>query len=252
MDKHRRVFLKHTLLGAAAVGLSSNAVSAALSVDRKAQQYSDDLMVFNTGVGGNNSVDLLKRVDKDCISLKPRLTILMVGTNDMNSVKHVPIEQYESNLASLIRRIKDSGSKVLLMTIIPAYAPDLLTRHPAAFYHPEGVAGRRAQVNDVIKKLSEKHRTEFLDLGHRFQAIGNIGTDRDSLIQNEANSNKRDGIHPTANGYRFIALAVYDYLTARKLTSGNIVCFGDSITKGDGSMDRNSYPAYLKKLLKPA
>ena len=28
-----------------------------------------------------------------------------------------------------------------------------------------------------------------------------------------------------------------------------IVCFGDSITNGDGSIDKESYPAYLKKLL---
>jgi hypothetical protein len=34
-----------------------------------------------------------------------------------------------------------------------------------------------------------------------------------------------------------------------RLPKTGIVCFGDSITKGDGTMDRDSYPAYLKKLL---
>lgn len=242
--------MKNTLLATAATFGSSDLFSS--TIPGRPDGLLEELSIVNAGVGGNNTVDLLKRVDQDCIALKPRLTILMAGTNDMNSVKHIPITDYHNNLTALVNKIKASGSKLLLMTILPCYEPDLFTRHPSAFYQPEGVAGRRKQVNEVVKKVAVKHRTEFLDLGHRFQTLGRIGTDKDSLLQNEANSKKRDGIHPTANGYRFIALAVYDYLTANKLDTGRIVCFGDSITKGDGSIDRDSYPAYLKKLLTTA
>ena len=212
-------------------------------------QDSEDFKVINAGIGGNNSIDLLARIDQDCLSHHPKLTILMVGTNDMNSVKHVPLNAYAANLNLLVKKIKAGGSQVLIMSILPAYEPYLLTRHPAAFYLPEGVSARRNQVNEAIKKVAKSQRIHFLDLGHRFEAIGKIGTDKDSLIQNEANSNKTDGIHPTANGYRFIALAVYDYITAQQLPGKEIVCFGDSITKGDGSIEKDSYPAYLKKLL---
>jgi len=209
-----------------------------------------DCQVINAGVGGNNTSDLLSRIEQDCLRHKPKLTILMIGTNDMNSVKYLPIDQYEANLNTLIKKIKDKGSKLLLMSILPVYEPDLLTRHPASFYEPEGVGGRRKQLNGVVKKAARKHRIHFLDLGHRFSAIGKIGTDKDSLLQNMANSNKRDGIHPTAMGYRFIGLAVYDYIVDHNLPKTQIVCFGDSITKGDGTLDRDSYPAYLQQLLK--
>jgi lysophospholipase L1-like esterase len=208
-----------------------------------------DPIIINAGIGGNNTIDLLNRIDQDCLAKQPKLTVLMVGTNDMNSVKYVPIAQYENNLSTLVKTIKSSGSKVLLMTILPMYAEHLLTRHPASFYEPEGVQGRRRQVNDVIRKVADQQKVDFLDLGHRFSATGKIGTDKDSLIQNVANSNKTDGIHPTANGYRFIALGVYDYIIDHRLPETDIVCFGDSITKGDGTIDRDSYPAYLKKLL---
>ncbi|WP_157273906.1 GDSL-type esterase/lipase family protein [Pedobacter sp. BAL39] len=205
--------------------------------------------VINAGIGGNNTVDLLKRIDKDCLMHDPALTILMVGTNDMNSVKHVPLEQYKTNLETLAKKIRKSGSKLLMMTILPAYEPYLLTRHPAAFYQPEGVTVRRSQVNKVIREVAAKYKAALLDMELRFLAIGKVGTDQDSLIQNEANSNKTDGIHPTANGYRFIGLSVYDYIVDYQLPTSNIVCFGDSITHGDGSIDRNSYPAFLNKLL---
>ncbi|EOR96636.1 esterase [Arcticibacter svalbardensis MN12-7] len=207
------------------------------------------LQVINSGVGGDNTIDLLARIDKDCISHHPRLTVLMVGTNDMNSVKYVPLIEYEQNLISIVQKTKAAGSKILIMSILPFYEPYLLTRHPAKFYEPEGVYGRRQQMNEVIKKVADKYKIHFLDLGHRFEAIGEIGLDKVSLLRNEANSNKTDGVHPTANGYRFIALAVYDYVVLEKLPRNNIVCFGDSITKGDGTMDKDSYPAFFSKLL---
>ncbi|MEH3112530.1 SGNH/GDSL hydrolase family protein [Pedobacter terrae] len=206
--------------------------------------------VINSGVGGNNTNDLIARLDKDCLAYQPQLTILMAGTNDMNSVKHVQLTQYLSNMDSMMKRITSAGSALLVLNILPAYEPYLFTRHPEAFYQPEGVAGRRKQLNGALERLVWKNNVHFLDICHRFEAIGKIGIEKDSLIQNMANTNKTDGIHPTANGYRFIALSVYDYLKANHLhASRSIVCFGDSITKGDGSIDQDSYPAYLSKLL---
>ncbi|WP_295767169.1 SGNH/GDSL hydrolase family protein [uncultured Mucilaginibacter sp.] len=208
-----------------------------------------DINIINAGIGGNNTAEMLARIQKDCLAHKPKLTILMAGTNDMNSVKHIPLEQYEQNMHELSRLITKSGSKLLIMTILPLYEPYLLTRHPASFYQPEGVDSRRRQVNEVIKKVAKAHHAHLLDIGMRFEAIGKVGLDKDSLIQNEANTNKTDGIHPTANGYRFIGLSVYEYIIAHKLPTQQIVCFGDSITKGDGSNNNNSYPGFLYKLL---
>lgn len=208
-----------------------------------------NLPALNKGIGGNNTTDLLARIGKDCLSYQPKLTILMIGTNDMNSVKHVPIDQYEKNLSQLSGQIVQSGSKLLLMTILPAYEPYLLTRHPESFYNPEGVSGRRKQINDIIRKVAAGYKAGLLDMELRFQAVGKIGTDKNSLIRNEANSNITDGIHPTSNGLRFIALSIYDYIVYNGFPKNGIVCFGDSITKGDGSDDGESYPGYLNKLL---
>lgn len=210
------------------------------------------LPAINAGIGGNNTVDLLNRIEKDCLSRSPRLTILMAGTNDMNSVKHVPLLSYEKNISEMARRIKAAGSRLIMMTILPAYEPYLLTRHPAAFYEPEGITGRRRQVNDTIRKVASRHGAVLLDMEQRFIAVGKIGTGMESLIQNEQNARKTDGIHPTANGYRFMALAVYDCILYNQLPTNSIVCFGDSITRGDGSHDKDSYPGYLNQLLTTA
>ncbi|MRG43847.1 esterase [Chitinophaga sp. SYP-B3965] len=231
---HRRVFLTTSFMAGIAMTLRA---------------ADNDPLVINAGVGGNNTDDLLKRIDKDCLSHKPALTVLMAGTNDMNSRKYIPLEQYRKNMGVLIEKIQASKSKVLLMTILPFYEPYLLTRHDPAFYGTDGPAKRRAAVNETIKSLAAQYKTELLDLGTIFEKVGKVGLDKDSLIQNEANSQKTDGIHPTANGYRFIGLAVYEHILLQKLPQKGIVCFGDSITNGDGGIKKESYPAYLNKLL---
>lgn len=255
MDHSRRYFLEKglTLVAGLVAGTYLQAGAGRLpEITKTVRPYVTTLPVINSGVGGNNTIDLLNRIKKDCMIHKPQLTILMAGTNDMNSVKYVPVNQYEKNLITIADSIVSGGSKLLMMTILPAYEPYLLTRHPASFYEPEGVEGRRKQVNDIIRKVAGQYKTHILDMEQRFLAVGKIGTDKDSLIQNEANSNKTDGIHPTPNGYRFMALSIYDYILYNNLPKEGIVCFGDSITKGDGTNDSESYPGYLNKLLTTA
>src|SRR5690349_2116023 len=81
--------------------------------------------VINAGVGGNNTQDLLDRIQKDCLAHRPDLTVLMVGTNDMNTKKHIPLPQYTANLDSLSQQIRQAGSELVLMTILPVYEPYL-------------------------------------------------------------------------------------------------------------------------------
>lgn len=225
------------------------AVLTIIGYQKTNARQSSQPLVINSGIGGNNTKDLLKRIDKDCSGYKPDLTVLMIGTNDMNSMKYIPRKEYEKNLRKIIGLIVKAKSQVLLMNILPNYEPYLLTRHPRKFYEPEGPSGRLAQVNKVIKKVASDKKVYFLDIHHIFKKAGNIGLDKNSLIQNEANSNKTDGVHPTPEGYRIMGMLVYAYIMNKKLPHNRIVCLGDSITHGDGSIDKESYPAYLKKLL---
>ncbi len=238
---HRRNFLQAGLL------------TATFSIPGKyfpGEVYqANDCIIFNAGIGGNNTVDLLKRIDKDCLTHQPDLTILKIGTNDMNSMKHIALPQYEANLRNIVGQLIAAKSRVLLMTILPVYEPYLYTRHPRAFYEPEGHAKRKEQVNEVIRKVAADNNQDLLDMGYIFQQVGDVGEEMESLIQNVANSNKQDGVHPTPAGYRTMAVALYEYITQKQLPHSRVVCFGDSITFGDGGTEGKSYPAYLKKLL---
>src|SRR3546814_13715279 len=97
--------------------------------------------------------------------------------------------------------------------------------------------------------MAQKEKADFLDIGSIFEKVGKIGTHRDSLIQNEINSGKTDGVHPTPNGYRFIGLAISQFILCNTLPTERNVCFGDSINRGDGPVNKESYQAYSVKLL---
>ncbi|RAJ97469.1 lysophospholipase L1-like esterase [Larkinella arboricola] len=234
----RRTFLQQALVAAP---LAGQLYSVGLPFPGQ-----ESVTVINAGIGGNNTVDLLVRMQKDCLAHQPELTILMVGTNDMNSKKYVPLPEYEKNLRQIVSDLLVARSQVMLMTILPVYEPYLMTRHDPAFYQPQGHASRKARLNDTIRKVADDHKLPLLDMHHIFEKIGNVGLDVSSLIKNEANSQKTDGIHPTAEGYRTMAVAIYTFLSQNGLLKKRIVCFGDSITIGDGN--GKNYPAYLQQL----
>lgn len=213
------------------------------------KQVEEKPFIINAGIGGNTTVDLLERIDKDCLSYKPDFTILMIGTNDMNSKKYIPLREYEKNLRKIIEMILNVKSQIMLMTILPVYEPHLYTRHDKNFYGAEGHKGRKEKVNEVIKKAADDYKLHFLDMHRVFDKIGNISEDSSSLLQNTLNSQKTDGIHPTPDGYRTMAVAIYETLIRTSMPYNRLVCFGDSITNGGGGVEGKSYPGYLKKLL---
>ncbi len=211
--------------------------------------------VINAGIGGNNSRNLLKRLDKDVLAHRPQLVVLMVGSNDvLNSRNSVPLDEYRKNLEKLIGRITRGGTKLVLMTIPPCHEPYLLERHPADFYEPDGPGGRIQKANRIIRQAAKKHKIPLVDVHEIFSAKGNIGEMPESLLRNKANSNSADGVHPTPEGYRTIAAAIHRAIRKHRLPTARVVCLGDSITfgahvKGAGTSEGETYPAVLRRLL---
>lgn len=232
----RRRFLKTTLAPTLPLNLDPNSES----------KLSDPPALSNAGIAGSNTFDFLNPLDRDCLAYRPDLLLLTVGTNDMNSRKPVPLPQFKANLTKLVERIKVTRTHVGLMTLLPTHVPYLLTRPPKEFYQPEGFTARMKKMNETIWSVARSHNLLLLDMPPIFEQVGNVGQDPDSLMQKEANSQRKAGVHPTPAGYRTMAVATYQTLAATAVSYQRIVCFGDSITRGNGGLARKSYPAYLK------
>lgn len=212
--------------------------------------------VINAGVSGNSSKDLLARMDSDVLKHQPNLTIVMVGTNDMlNSKKMLSFPNYEKNLGLLVKKLKWAGSQVLLISSPPVDSAYLFKRHDRNLY-----SGAPNEIMDsasnIVEYIAHKNDVLFLNLYEKFLALNLPKHNKDLFIRNHKNSGVKDGVHPTALGYHFIASNVFQYLKEQKLNNDSlkIVCFGDSITygagaKGGGTVEGENYPTYLAKMI---
>lgn len=209
-------------------------------------------MIVNKGVGGNSTNDLLKRIEIDVVNEKPDLVILMVGTNDMlNSKKMIPYEEYSSNLNEIVKTIKSSKSKLLMMSSPPVDSAYLFARHDKSLF-TEAPNVKINTARQIVEKIAKENKAFYLNLNQAFKNKNLPKHNQDLYIKNEMNSNTKDGVHPTSLGYKFIAETIFQYLKENRLLNkyDKIICFGDSITRGSGnisveSVPQENYPSFL-------
>jgi lysophospholipase L1-like esterase len=212
--------------------------------------------VLNKGVAGNNSFDLLKRINQDVIAEKPTLVILMVGTNDMiNSRKFVSYSDFQTNYQAILGKLREHDVTVVVMIPPPVDTGYIFTRHSRSLFDSDPNA-RIDSIAKIIKNLAADNSVGVIDLNKTFKDRGEPHREASSLIVNEMNLGKTDGIHPTSQGYKLISGEVYAYLKKKKLFKRKniIICFGDSMTygsfmQGAGTAEGETYPAYLNDLL---
>jgi lysophospholipase L1-like esterase len=209
--------------------------------------------ITNAGYNGNNTVELLARLDKDVLAKKPQLVVMMIGTNDMLNLRNIlTVAEYKKNYQKLITLIK-KHAKLILITIPPINVEYLNQRVDPKNYAPNGPQARVDSANAVVKELAAKNKCHLIDLNKILLACGGSTDDIGSLFQNVPNFNINDGVHPTINGYRVIGTAVYQAIINTEPDVTNIVCFGDSITfgykmHGQGTISGDTYPAVLNRM----
>jgi lysophospholipase L1-like esterase len=71
-----------------------------------------DITVINAGVGGNTTVSALARLERDVIAKNPDLVFVVLGANDSGFLS---LAEYEANLRTIVSRIKETGSDVVVL-----------------------------------------------------------------------------------------------------------------------------------------
>jgi acyl-CoA thioesterase-1 len=137
--------------------------------------------VVNAGVSGDTTAGGLRRVDWG-LRLNPEIVILELGAND--ALRGQDLSAVSANLDQLVDRFQSAGARVLLagMRLPPNYGPRFGTEFQAMY-------------KEVARRRGVPLMPFFLD------GVG--GNPR---------LNQRDGIHPTAEGYRVIVDRLWPYL----------------------------------------
>lgn len=153
------------------------------------------ISVFNFGVSGDRSSELVKRFEKELHSrgdTEPTITILAIGIND--SIKHIesgenwcPIREYEDNVRGMIDQASKKG-KVLLVGLTDIQE-EILTPIPWFTEY----ALYRSDRNIYDQKLKEI----AIDMNCTYISLFDLFADSQSELLT-------DGLHPNAKGHRLI------------------------------------------------
>ena len=68
---------------------------------------------FNCGIGGDRADQMLGRLDRDVLSLRPTSVCLSAGIND--ALQGVAPAVYQTNIAAIISRLTEAGIELLVM-----------------------------------------------------------------------------------------------------------------------------------------
>lgn len=213
-------------------------------------------LVLNKGVPGNNSSDLLRRMNSDVIANHPDLVIIMIGTNDLlNTKKMICVDDFSHNLERLTDSLSLHGAEVVLISPPPIDTVYLFERHDRSKYDQIPVQ-KLENGRNAMKTLCEKKGLLFIDLFSHLQELQIPKHETDNIIRNRKNSGANDGIHFTVAGNELLAQFIFSKLLTKYGSLGNlkIICLGDSITygvymKGAGTSKDDTYPAVLEKLI---
>jgi lysophospholipase L1-like esterase len=139
----------------------------------------------NRGISGQTTPQMLIRFRPDVIDLKPRVVVILAGTNDIaGNTGPETLEQIEGNLQSMVQLAKANGIQVVMASVMPVC--DCFTEQTAK-RPPEKIVA----LNQWIKDYSARNQLLYLDY---FSAM----VDDKGMLKKELTY---DGLHPNAAGY---------------------------------------------------
>jgi len=163
--------------------------------------------VVNCGIGGERTDMALKRLTRDVIAKNPAIVLVMYGTNDsaIDAGKDGPRltrEAYEANLTQIVRTLRASGAKPVVMTSIPLCTSFLyMTRSP---YREQGPNHKLGHYVRTARLVALREHVPLIDNFAAWAELALMGTDLNALTT--------DGCHPNPAGHVVLARTIYPTL----------------------------------------
>lgn len=158
-------------------------------------------VVYNRGVGGYRTTDMLPILDACIFELEPKKVFINIGTNDLSD-SDVPIEKVMENYDEIITKIEERLPGVIIYMM--AYYP---INYEAATEEMKPCLLIRTNekirtANEQVKKLAQKHGQKYIDVNAPL-------TDGQGRLKAEYTI---EGMHIKPEGYRTIFDDVMKYV----------------------------------------
>lgn len=173
--------------------------------------YYNSVNIMNHGVGGQTTSAAIERLD-DVLADSPQITTVQFGMNDhcLDKSGNFKVNQntFRENLILIIESLYSIKSKVILITnhnVIEGNEEQYYYhRHPQyAYIKFGGVNIVIEQYNEIIRELSVKYSTNFIEINIICKEY-----DKYKFLRSLKNSEYDDGVHPHILGSQIYAQEV--------------------------------------------
>ena len=143
---------------------------------------------INRGISGQTSPQMLVRFRQDVIDLKPKVVVILAGTNDLaENTGPMRLEDTESNLQSMSDLATANGIHVVLCSVLPA---------ESFWWHPGIDPSKKiVELNKWIRAYAARRGFPYVD--YYDAMVNSQGGLRSDLSP--------DGVHPNAKGFAIMA-----------------------------------------------
>ena len=164
-------------------------------INKLLEEHGDDTIIYNRGIGGYVTNELLQVTDVCITDLKPKKGFLNIGTNDLSNPR-IPISQMIENYDRILCKIEEALPQAVIYLM--AYYP--VNYEAAAEEMKECLKIRTNEkierANEEVKKLAQKHGQHYIDVNKNLK-------DEQGRLKAEYTI---EGMHINEEGYA----AIYD------------------------------------------
>jgi lysophospholipase L1-like esterase len=155
----------------------------------KLSDYFSGKPYVNRGIGGQTTSQMLIRFREDVIELRPKVVVILAGTNDIaGNTGPMTLDEIEANYSSMAQLAHANRIQVVLSSVLPVhnYTPE------SEMFFPTRSPAKILELNRWLKDYCAANHHLYLDY---FTAMVD---EKGYLKRNLAD----DGLHPNAEGYK--------------------------------------------------
>ncbi|MFT4311199.1 MAG: SGNH/GDSL hydrolase family protein [Candidatus Woesearchaeota archaeon] len=159
--------------------------------------------VYNLGVSGAITSDLLERFEVECKARKPEIIIFAIGINDSRYIKtkgseEISLEEFEENIEKIIKEAKKYTQKIIFVG---------LTKFVESKAAPIAWDEVKYYYNKNVKLYDEKLKETALNNNLHYIYMFDLIEDKEL----------EDGLHPNSKGHQKMFEKVKNFLEQNKV-----------------------------------